>query len=122
MAPAQAPAPSPGEAYSSPGVPPMVVPHLDFVYRIVCEMDPGITTIAGVQAAAVDRLVLPIARGVVRGPRIRGTIVPNSGADWAQLVRGEKASSRAGGWVECRSECLPPRVLPAALHSRLRAG
>lgn len=87
------PTPSPGEAFSEPGVPPMNMPHLDFIYRIVCEMDPQTTTIAGVQAAAVDRLVLPIAGGVVRGPRIRGTIVPNSGADWAQLVHGEKASS-----------------------------
>ena len=85
--------PSPGEAYSSPGVPPMTLPHLDFIYRIVCEMDPGTTTIAGVQTAGVDRLVLPIASGVVRGPRVNGIVVPNSGADWAQLVHGEKASS-----------------------------
>jgi hypothetical protein len=80
--------PSPGENFSQ-GIHPMRLPHLQFVYRIVCQMTGKNTMIAGVQDTNVSRMVLPIAGGVVSGPNIRGIIMPNSGADWAQLVGSE---------------------------------
>lgn len=80
--------PSPGEAHSV-GVHPMRMPHLEHMYRIVCQMTGNNTTIANVQSTNISRLILPIAGGTVSGPNIKGTIVPNSGADWAQLVGDE---------------------------------
>lgn len=85
--------PSPGNPFSS-GEPPMRMPHLAFIYRIVAYMRPGdgagggTSTIPNVHGTAVTRLVLPIAGGTVRGPRISGEIVPDSGADWAQRIGG----------------------------------
>lgn len=82
-------APSPGNDFSS-GEPPMRRPHLEFIYRIVAEMDPGASPIPNVQGTAVSRIVLPIAGGTVRGPQINGEIVKNSGADWAQRIDSPK--------------------------------
>lgn len=65
-------------------------PHLEFIYRIVAEMDPGASPIPNVQGTAVSRIVLPIAGGTVRGPQIKGEIVKNSGADWAQRIGSPK--------------------------------
>ncbi|KAL2212971.1 hypothetical protein CC79DRAFT_1390966 [Sarocladium strictum] len=80
--------PSPGEAYSH-GIHRMRMPHLEFVYRIVCQMTVNYTTIAAVPDTNISRLVLPIAGGTVSGPDIKGIIVPNSGADWAQVIGDE---------------------------------
>ncbi|KAI3401531.1 hypothetical protein diail_10132 [Diaporthe ilicicola] len=82
--------PSPGNEFSL-GEPPLRMPHLEFIYRIVAEMDPGASPIPNVQGTAVSRIVLPIAGGTVRGPQIKGEIVKNSGADWAQRVDSPKA-------------------------------
>lgn len=87
--------PSPGNAYSAHGseVPPMRMPHMEFVYRIVADMDSeGISEIPGVDGTSVSRIVLPIHGGSVSGPRIQGIIVEKSGADWAQVVNPQKAS------------------------------
>lgn len=84
--------PSPGNEFSS-GEPHMRMPHLEFIYRIVAEMDPGACPIPNVQGTAVSRLILPIAGGTVRGPHIKGEIVKNSGADWAQRVDSPKVSA-----------------------------
>ncbi|KXJ90343.1 hypothetical protein Micbo1qcDRAFT_226225 [Microdochium bolleyi] len=81
--------PSPGEQYSQ-GIHAMRLPHMQFVYRIVCQMTGDNTIIDNIQDTNVSRLVLPIAGGTVSGPGIKGIIVPNSGADWAQLVGGEQ--------------------------------
>lgn len=81
--------PSPGNDFSS-GEAPMRQPHLEFIYRIVAEMDPGASPIPNVQGTAVSRIVLPIVGGTVRGPKIKGEIVKNSGADWAQRVDSPK--------------------------------
>ncbi|KAI3530923.1 hypothetical protein CPAR01_13451 [Colletotrichum paranaense] len=98
MAPARSSdhAPSPGNAFSPSGVavPPMRMPHLDFIYRIVCDMDPNVSEIANVDNTGVTRLVLPILSGSVKGPRITGKIVERSGADWAERIRPDKAFSR----------------------------
>lgn len=82
----------------------MRMPHLEFVYRIVALMDPGLTSIPDVHNAGLSRLILPIAGGTVRGPKIRGEIVRNSGADWAQRISSSKVrrtslcSRPACGW------------------------
>ncbi|KAH7029878.1 uncharacterized protein B0I36DRAFT_432474 [Microdochium trichocladiopsis] len=81
--------PSPGEL-DSQGIHAMRMPHLKHVYRIVCHMSGNNTTIPNVQDTDITRLILPIAGGTVSGPQIKGSIVPNSGADWAQLVGGEQ--------------------------------
>ncbi|KAK1498431.1 hypothetical protein CCUS01_12788 [Colletotrichum cuscutae] len=98
MAPARSSdhAPSPGNAFSPSGVavPPMRMPHLDFIYRIVCDMDPNESEIANVDNTGVTRLVLPILSGSVKGPRITGKIVERSGADWAERIRPDKEFSR----------------------------
>ncbi|UQC90402.1 uncharacterized protein CLUP02_15932 [Colletotrichum lupini] len=94
MAPARSSdhAPSPGNAFSPSGVavPSMRMPHLDFIYRIVCDMDPNVSEIANVDNTGVTRLVLPILSGSVKGPRITGKIVERSGADWAERIRPDK--------------------------------
>lgn len=86
---------SPGNAYCPSGsgsaVPSMRMPHLDFVYRIVAEMDAeGISKIRGVNGTSATRVVLPILRGKVSGPRIQGVIVERSGADWAEVFGTDK--------------------------------
>jgi hypothetical protein len=65
-------------------------PHLEFIYRIVADMDPNASLIPKVQGTGISRLVLPIVGGTVRGPQVNGEIVKNSGADWAQRVESPK--------------------------------
>ena len=65
-------------------------PYLEFIYRIVAEMDPGASPIPNVHGTAISRIVLPIVGGTVRGPQINGEIVKNSGADWAQRIESPK--------------------------------
>ncbi|KAF0318177.1 hypothetical protein GQ607_014545 [Colletotrichum asianum] len=88
--------PSPGNAFTPSGVdvPPMRMPHLDFIYRIVCDMDPSVSEIRNVDNTGTTRLVLPILSGSVKGPRIEGKIVERSGADWAEQVSPGKVFSR----------------------------
>lgn len=88
--------PSPGNDFTS-GEPPMRRPHLEFIYRIVAEMDPGASPIPNVHGSAVSRIVLPIAGGTVRGPQIKGEIVKNSGADWAQRIDSPKVGRQS--WI-----------------------
>ncbi|OHF00183.1 hypothetical protein CORC01_04591 [Colletotrichum orchidophilum] len=88
--------PSPGNAFSPSGVavPPMRMPHLDFIYRIVCDMDPNVSEIANIDNTGVTRLVLPILSGSVKGPRVAGKIVERSGADWAERISPDKLFTR----------------------------
>lgn len=92
--------PSPGNAFST-GEPPMRTPHLEFLYRIVAHMGPGpLSVIPNVHGTGITRLVLPIAGGTVRGPRVRGEIVRDSGADWAQRIDGGGGSSaKVSEWL-----------------------
>ncbi|WYZ43291.1 hypothetical protein EsH8_VI_000990 [Colletotrichum jinshuiense] len=89
-------APSPGNAFSpiEIAVPPMRMPHLDFIYRIVCDMDSNISEIHNVDKTDITRVVLPILSGSVKGPRIEGKIVERSGADWAERVGVDKVFTR----------------------------
>lgn len=88
--------PSPGNDFTS-GEPSMRRPHLEFIYRIVAEMDPGASPIPNVHGSAVSRIILPIAGGTVRGPQIKGEIVKNSGADWAQRIDSPKVGRQS--WI-----------------------
>lgn len=83
--------PSPGNEFSS-GEPPMRMPHLEFIYRIVADMSPNSFSIPNVHGTGISRLILPIIGGTVRGPRIIGEIVKNSGADWAQRISGNSST------------------------------
>lgn len=85
--------PSPGNGFSS-GEPPMRMPHLEFIYRIVADMDPNSSSIPNVHGTGLSRLILPIVGGTVHGPHITGEIVKNSGADWAQRVSGSSSKVR----------------------------
>ncbi|KAH8688408.1 hypothetical protein BGZ61DRAFT_494501 [Ilyonectria robusta] len=99
--------PSPGNAYSAHGseVPPMRMPHMEFVYRIVADMDSeGISEIPGVDGTSVSRIVLPIHGGSVSGPRIQGIIVEKSGADWAQVVNPQKTFWRLNANYTLRTD------------------
>ncbi|KAH6989068.1 hypothetical protein BKA56DRAFT_575028 [Ilyonectria sp. MPI-CAGE-AT-0026] len=99
--------PSPGNAYSAHGseVPPMRMPHMEFVYRIVADMDSeGISEIPGVDGTSVSRIVLPIQGGSVSGPRIQGVIVEKSGADWAQVVNPQKTFWRLNANYTLRTD------------------
>ncbi|SPJ78589.1 uncharacterized protein FTOL_06978 [Fusarium torulosum] len=75
--------PSPGNAFSlsEPNMPQMRMPHLEFIYRIVAEMDKGgVTEIKGVDSTSRTR--------------IKGTIVEKSGADWAEVINPSKSFTR----------------------------
>ncbi|KAM0227501.1 hypothetical protein ACHAPO_011496 [Fusarium lateritium] len=94
---ANAHVPSPGNDYShsDPSIPRMRMPHLEFIYRIVAEMDKGgIEAIEGVDSTDKTRLYLPIQGGTVHGPQIKGVIVHKSGADWAEVINPKKSFAR----------------------------
>ncbi|KAM5354095.1 hypothetical protein ACJ41O_000745 [Fusarium nematophilum] len=83
----------------------MRMPHLEFVYRIVADMDKeGISSIPGVDSTSVTRLVLPIRGGSVNGPRIKGVIVERSGADWAEVINPDKAFTRLHAMYTLRTD------------------
>ncbi|RGP73921.1 hypothetical protein FSPOR_1615 [Fusarium sporotrichioides] len=89
--------PSPGNDYShsEPSLPRMRMPHLEFIYRIVADMDKGgVAAIEGVDSTHKTRLYLPIQGGTVHGPRIKGVIVDKSGADWAEVLSPKKSFIR----------------------------
>ncbi|KAI4597991.1 hypothetical protein KJ359_003799 [Pestalotiopsis sp. 9143b] len=79
---------SPGNSYSpaEQKIPKMRMPHLRFIYRIVANMSSDTWAIPNVQQSGVTRMILPIKGGTVKGPRIQGEIIPDSGADWLERV------------------------------------
>lgn len=79
------------------------MPHLEFIYRIVATMDPASSLIPNIHNNGLSRLILPITGGTVRGPLIKGEIVPNSGADWAQVIGSSKVlpSSSQSSTCDC---------------------
>lgn len=72
---------------------------MEFVYRIVANMDPNISQINNIDGTGLSRLILPIKDGLVEGPQIKGVIVEKSGADWAEVPDPEKA--RLQDWHSC---------------------
>jgi hypothetical protein len=74
----------------------MRMPHLEFIYRIVAEMDKGgVAPIEGVDSTEKTRLYLPIEGGTVHGPQIKGVIVHKSGADWAEVMNPKKVNNHS---------------------------
>ncbi|KAM0276603.1 hypothetical protein ACHAQH_006560 [Verticillium albo-atrum] len=85
--------PSPGNSFAAqdPVAQPMRMPHLEFVYRIVANMDQAkVSEIKNIDGAGLTRLILLIKDGIVEGPRIKGVIVEDSGADWAEVPNPDK--------------------------------
>ncbi|KAF5555083.1 hypothetical protein FNAPI_6240 [Fusarium napiforme] len=98
--------PSPGNDFSpsEADIPIMRMPHLEFIYRIVAEMDKeGVTEIAGIDGTSKSRVVLPIQGGKVNGPQIKGIIVDKSGADWAEVINPNKSLVRLNAMYTLRT-------------------
>ncbi|KAF5983633.1 hypothetical protein FBULB1_3663 [Fusarium bulbicola] len=98
--------PSPGNDFSPSEVdiPTMRMPYLEFIYRIVTEMDKeGVTEIAGIDGTSKSRVVLPIQGGQVNGPQIKGIIVDKSGADWAEVINPNKSLVRLNAMYTLRT-------------------
>ncbi|EWY82536.1 hypothetical protein FOYG_14624 [Fusarium oxysporum NRRL 32931] len=84
------PQPSPGNQFC-PDMPAMRAPGLEFVYRLVAKMHPtNGYDIENIQGTGVTRSIAGIESGTVKGPGIEGTLVENSGADWAEQVHSKK--------------------------------
>lgn len=84
---------SPGNEYY-PEMKPMRAPHLEFVYRLVASMHPTDKYVmSNIQGTGISRAVAHIQDGTVQGPRIKGIVVKNSGADWAQQVHSKKVKT-----------------------------
>lgn len=80
--------PSPGHAYMTE-LPPMRIPSLDFIYRLSCTMSPDEQYVGKPSSIHQSRIILPISGGTFLGPKIAGTIVDASGADWATSLPNE---------------------------------
>ncbi|KAG5802391.1 hypothetical protein H9Q71_013024 [Fusarium xylarioides] len=82
--------PSPGNQLY-PDLPAMRAPGLEFVYRLVAKMHPtNGYDIENIQGTGITRSIAGIESGTVKGPGIEGTLVENSGADWAEQVHSKK--------------------------------
>lgn len=82
---------SPNDAFKSQA-PPTRLPSLDFLYRLDCVMSPKEYLVGKPSNSQTSRVILPISGGTVSGPRINGTIVAASGADWATTLHNESVS------------------------------
>ncbi|KAI1028340.1 hypothetical protein LB503_002134 [Fusarium chuoi] len=91
--PSQTTQPSPGNQLY-PDMPAMRAPGLEFVYRLVAKMHPtNGYDIENIQGTGITRSIAGIESGTVKGPGIEGTLVENSGADWAEQVHSKKVGS-----------------------------
>ncbi|KAK3672395.1 hypothetical protein LTR78_007702 [Recurvomyces mirabilis] len=66
----------------------MLVPQLDFIYRLKCEMAKDNDMVGAAFGGTNIRIVMPILGGTVKGPQISGIIQERSGADWGSVVQG----------------------------------
>lgn len=99
--------PSPGNAFGS-GESSMRMPHLEFIYRVVAFMSPNNVVIPDIHSTGVARVILPISGGTVKGPLVNGVIVKDSGADWAQRIRGPRSSKVC--ILSCSASVMPKQV------------
>jgi hypothetical protein len=76
---------------------PMQVPHLDFLYRLECEMAKENDNIRSPFDGSGVRIIMPIIGGTVRGPKLSGTIQHRSGADWGMSMKGTDVSLAVTG-------------------------
>ncbi|KAF5694101.1 hypothetical protein FDENT_1405 [Fusarium denticulatum] len=91
--PPQTSQPSPGNQLY-PDMPAMRAPGLEFVYRLVAKMHPtNGYDIENIQGTGITRSIAGIESGTVKGPGIEGTLVENSGADWAEQVHSKKVGA-----------------------------
>ena len=85
--------PSPGNDYIiNADTPPMRLPHLQFIYRMECEIDPQEINVGAPHNAGVIRSIAPIIGGAVRGPRIEAEVLKLGGADFAEVWQGTHVS------------------------------
>jgi hypothetical protein len=72
-----------------PNLPTMRLPSFDFIYRLECTMSPDAQVVGKPTSSHQSRTILPINGGSFVGPKIAGTIVNVSGADWATSLPNE---------------------------------
>lgn len=74
----------------------MRAPHLEFVYRLVASMHPTDKyELENLQGTGITRSIGHIHKGTVHGPGIKGEVIENSGADWAQRIHTKKVRQSA---------------------------
>ena len=73
----------------------MKVPHLDFIYRLSCNMAEDNHLVGASFGASHSRVIMPIVDGDVKGPKISAKIERNSGADWSMTIQGTDVSLHA---------------------------
>ena len=78
---------SPGNDYSTEDIK-MKIPHMEFIYRLDCEMAKENHLVGAPFGGTNTRMIMPIVGGTVKGPKIDGTIQHMSGADWGTMVKG----------------------------------
>ncbi|KAF2211254.1 hypothetical protein CERZMDRAFT_43753 [Cercospora zeae-maydis SCOH1-5] len=71
----------------------MKVPHMDFIYRLSCDMAAENQAVGAAFNGSHRRVIMPIEGGIVKGPRISATIQHMSGADWGTQVAGTEYMS-----------------------------
>jgi hypothetical protein len=99
--------PSPGNDLY-PEFPAMRAPHLEYVYRLVAKMHPtNRYEILQPQGVGISRSIGHIHSGSVKGPKISGTVVENSGADWAERLHADHVS-RSISLVQYTSQTSAP--------------
>lgn len=80
---------SPGNAFRiNETTPLMRLPNFSFLYRLECEIAKEDVNVGSPHDAGIIRSIANILDGEVKGPRIRGKVLPLGGADWATVVEG----------------------------------
>lgn len=70
----------------------MKLPNLSFLYRLECEIASEEINVGAPHGGGIIRSIANILEGSVSGPRIKGTVLPLGGADWATVVEGTHVS------------------------------
>lgn len=89
---------SPGNPFSpnltsTPPTPSMKLPNLSFLYRLECDIAREEINVGAPHSAGIIRSIANIVGGEVNGPRIKGSVLPLGGADWATVVEGTHVST-----------------------------
>lgn len=71
----------------------MKLPNLSFLYRLECDIAREEINVGAPHCAGIIRSIANIVGGEVNGPRIKGTVLPLGGADWATVVEGTHVST-----------------------------
>lgn len=84
--------PGPGNSFT-PELPPARLPHLEHIYRFVADMGADPIEAPNMRGTGQTISAANMARGVVVGPRVKGRVLDNSGADLATRVDSDKGAS-----------------------------